>query len=202
MRRHTNIVRTTVYNIDDISLKVDLKARIMLLNTLTRFLQTTLFSDSLHISLITQSGRSFRTFQDCQDMPHIEVKSLFCGRQEQEQVGVPSRFPRGSVSFSGVPIAIVPRLTQSTHLCFGRPVFLLPGGAISRVFLPTYSWSRLFTCPKHLSIAFLYLSVIFSTSCISLVESFLAWYLSVWPHAHMYTLFSVTSSFFTWDLAG
>ena len=33
---------------------------------------------------------------------------------------------------------------QSIHLCFGLPLFLLPGGTISRVFLPTYSWSCLF----------------------------------------------------------
>ena len=31
----------------------------------------------------------------------------------------------------------VSRLTQSIHLCFGLPRFLLPGGTISRVFLPS-----------------------------------------------------------------
>ena len=133
-------------------------------------------------------------------MPHIGVKSLSCGRQEQEQAEIPSRFPGGSVSFYGVPIAIVSRLTQSTNLCFGRPLFLLPGGTISRVFLPTYSLSRLCTCPNHLSIAFLYLSVIFSTSSLSLMLSFLTWTLIVWPQAHMYIFIYVTSSFFTWDL--
>ena len=43
-----------------------------------------------------------------------------------------------------VPMALMSRLTQSIHLCFGLPLLLLPGGTISRVFLPTYSWSRLF----------------------------------------------------------
>ena len=132
-------------------------------------------------------------------MPHIiEVKSLSSCRKEQ--AAVPCRLQIGSVSFSGVPIAIVSRLTQSTKLCFGRPLFLLPGGTMSRVFLPTYSWFRPYTCPNHLVIAFLYLFVILSTSCISLVLSFLAWSLSVWPHAHMYIFISVNSSLFTWDL--
>ena len=66
-----------------------------------------------------------------------------------------------------VPMAVMSRLTQSIHLCFGLPLFLLPGGTISRVFLPMYSWSRLFTCPNHLSRAFLLLSVMFSTFSIS-----------------------------------
>ena len=41
--------------------------------------------------------------------------------------------------------------------------FLLPGGTISRVFLSMYSWYRLLTCPNHLNLAFLNLSVILST---------------------------------------
>ena len=46
------------------------------------------------------------------------------------------------------------RLTQSIQLCFCLPRFLLPGGTISTVFLLTYSWSRLLTCPNHLNLAF------------------------------------------------
>ena len=52
-----------------------------------------------------------------------------------------------------VPMALMSRLTQSIHLCFRLPLFLLPGDTISRVFLPTHSWSRLFTWPNHLSLA-------------------------------------------------
>ena len=66
-----------------------------------------------------------------------------------------------------VPMALKSRLTQSIHLCFGIPLFLLPGGTISRVFLPTYSWSRL------------------STFSFFVMSSFLTWYISVWPHAHL-----------------
>ena len=73
-------------------------------------------------------------------------------------------------------------------------------GTISRVFLPTYSWSRLFTWPKHPSLAFLHLSVILSTFSLALVLSFLMWSLSVWPHANMHIFIYVTSSFFTWEL--
>ena len=34
-------------------------------------------------------------------------------------------------------LSCMSRLTQSIHLCFGLPRFLLTGGTISRVFLPT-----------------------------------------------------------------
>ena len=60
-------------------------------------------------------------------------------------------------------MALTFRLTQSIHLCFGLPRFLLSGGTISRIFLPTYYWSRLFKWPNHISLAFLHLSVMFST---------------------------------------
>ena len=92
------------------------------------------------------------------------------------------------------------RLTQPIHLCFGLPRFLLPGGNISRVFLPMYYWSRLFTSPHHVSLAFLYLSVIFSTFSLFLMSSFCTWSLSVWPHANLHIFISVTSSFFMWEV--
>ena len=93
-------------------------------------------------------------------------------------------------------MALMSRLTQSINLCFGLPLFLLPGGTISRVFLPTYSWSRLFVWPNHISLAFLHLSVMFPTFSFFLMSSFLTWSLSVWPHAHLHIFISVTSSFF------
>ena len=53
------------------------------------------------------------------------------------------------------------RRSDGSHVSIDtvHPSLLLPGGTISRVFLPTYSWSRLFTWPNHLSLAFLHLSV-------------------------------------------
>ena len=47
-------------------------------------------------------------------------------------------------SSSVIPIALISRLTQSFHLCFGLPLLLLPGCTISNLCLPTLSWSRLF----------------------------------------------------------
>ena len=62
-------------------------------------------------------------------------------------------------SSSAVPTALISGLTQSIHLCFGLSLFLLPQGTMSSISLPSYSWSRLFTCPNHLSIAYLHLSL-------------------------------------------
>ena len=84
-----------------------------------------------------------------------------------------------------VLIALMSQSTQSIHLCFSLPLFLLPGGTTSRVFRPTYSWSRLFTCPNHLGLAFLHISVIFSTFSLSLELSFLTWCVAKRP----FTLF-------------
>ena len=66
--------------------------------------------------------------------------------------------------------------------------------------LQSLSWSRLFTWPNHTSRAFLHLSAILSTFSLSLMFSFLTWYLIVWPHAHLHIFIYVTSSFFTWEL--
>ena len=87
-------------------------------------------------------------------------------------------------------MALVTRLTQSIHLCFGLPLFLLPGGTISRV------WSGLFTWPNHLGLAFLHLSEMFSSFSLSLMSSFLTWSLILWPHAHLHIFISVTSTFY------
>ena len=38
------------------------------------------------------------------------------------------------------------------------------------------------------------------TSSLSLMSSFLMWYLGVWPHDHLYIFISVSSSFFTWEI--
>ena len=54
-----------------------------------------------------------------------------------------------SVSFA--PNSPIPSFTTSKNL-FGLPLFLFPGNSISIIFLPTYSWSLLMTCPYHLSL--------------------------------------------------
>ena len=55
----------------------------------------------------------------------------------------------------------------------------LPSDTISGVCLLTYSCSRLFTCRNHPGLAFLHLSVMFSTFSLSLMLSCLAWSLCV-----------------------
>ena len=75
--------------------------------------------------------------------------------------------------------------TVHTYL-FRSSSLPFPGGTISRVFRPTYSWSSLLTCPNHLNLAFLHLSAMFSTLILYLMSSFLTWSLSVWPHAHLH----------------
>ena len=76
-------------------------------------------------------------------------------------------------SSSGIPIDLITRLTHATHLCFVISLLILPGGTISSVCLLALSLSRLFACPNHLGLAFLHLSVIFSTFSLSLMLSFL-----------------------------
>ena len=53
-----------------------------------------------------------------------------------------------------VPMALMSRLTQSIHL-FSVLLLLFPGGTFSSVFLPTYSWSRVFTCSNLVGLVFL-----------------------------------------------
>ena len=85
-------------------------------------------------------------------------------------------------------IDLMSRLTQSIHLCFGLPLHLLPGGTVSSVCPPTQSWRRLFTCPNHLRLAFLNLSVMFPVFSFSLLV--LTWSLSMSPHAHPHVFIS------------
>ena len=54
------------------------------------------------------------------------------------------------VSFA--PTSSISFFTTSKNLLFGLLLFLFPGNSISIIFLPTYSWSLLMTCPYHLSL--------------------------------------------------
>ena len=85
-----------------------------------------------------------------------------------------------------VPIALITRLTQSIHLCFVIFLLILPGGTISSVCHLTLAWSHLFTCPNHLSLAFMHLSVLFPTSSLSLMLPFLKCSCSVWLATRSY----------------
>ena len=103
-----------------------------------------------------------------------------CGRHNSLPVSSVMNFIFCRSDASHVSLDTVhPYLFRSSSLSF-------PGGTISRVFRPTYSWSSLLMCPNHLNLAFLYLSAMFSTLILYLMSSFLTWSLSVWPRAHLH----------------
>ena len=91
-----------------------------------------------------------------------------------------------------VLINIMPRLIQPIHLWFGVLLLLLPGGTLLCC-LPTYLWSRIFTCPNHLSLTFLDLSLVFSTVSLSWCYHFSHGLFSVWPHTYVHIFISVNS---------
>ena len=98
--------------------------------------------------------------------------------------------------------------SDDSHACPGCHPSLLRSSLFSsprwyHLFLPMYSWSRLLTYQNYLNLAFLYLSVMFSTLNVSLMSSFMimSWSLSVWTHAHLHIFISVTSSFLTWSVS-
>ena len=66
-----------------------------------------------------------------------------------------------STSVSFTPTSSISSFTASKNLLFGLPLLLFPGNSISIIFLPTYSWSLLMTCPYHLSLP----SLIFIPNC-------------------------------------
>ena len=96
-----------------------------------------------------------------------------------------------SVSFA--PTSRISSFTTSKNLLFGLPLFLFPGNSISIIFLPTYSWSLLMTCPYHLSLP----SIIFipnrSTLTVLLMCSFLILSFLVTPIANLNIFISATS---------
>ena len=83
-----------------------------------------------------------------------------------------------STSISFAPTTLTSYFTTSKNLLFGLPLLLFSGNSISIIFLPTYSWSLLMTCPYHLSLP----SLIFISNrstltvllmCLFLILSFL-----------------------------
>ena len=57
-----------------------------------------------------------------------------------------------STSVSFAPTFPISSFTTSKNLLFSLPLLLYSGNSISIIFLPTYSWSLLMTCPYHLSL--------------------------------------------------
>ena len=79
------------------------------------------------------------------------------------------------------------------NLLFGLPLLLFPGNSISIIFLPTYSWSLLMTCPYHLSLPSLIFISNRSTLTVLLMYSFLILSFLVTPIANLNIFISATS---------
>ena len=87
--------------------------------------------------------------------------------------------------------------TTSKNLLFGLPLFLFPSTSISIIFLPTYSWSLLMTCPYHLSLPSLIFIPNRPTLTMLLMYSFLILSFLVTPIANFNIFISSTSISFT-----
>ena len=96
-----------------------------------------------------------------------------------------------SVSFA--PTSSISSFTTSKNLLFGLPLFLFPGNSISIIFLSTYSWSLLMTCPYHLSLSSLIFIPNRSTLTVLLMCSFLILSFLVSPIANLSIFISATS---------
>ena len=83
--------------------------------------------------------------------------------------------------------------TTSKNLLFGLPLFLFPNNSISIIFLPTYSWSLLMTCPYHLSLPSLIFIPNHSTLTVLLMYLFLILSFLVTPIANFNIFISATS---------
>ena len=100
-------------------------------------------------------------------------------------------------SVSLAPTSPISSFTTSKNLLFCLPLFLFPCNSISAIFLPTYSWSLLMTCPYHLSL----LSLIFIpnryTLTVPLMYLFLILFFLITPIANLNIFIPATSIFST-----
>ena len=90
-----------------------------------------------------------------------------------------------SMSISFASTSFISSFTTSKNLLFGLPLFLFPGNSISIIFLSTYSWSLLMTCPYHLSLHSLIFIRNRSTLTVLLMCSFLILSFLVTPIANL-----------------
>ena len=99
-----------------------------------------------------------------------------------------------STAVSFAPISPISSFTTSTNLLFRLPLLLFPGNSISIIFLPTYSWSLLMTCPYYLSLASLIFIPNRFTLTVFLMYSFLILSFLVTPRANLNIFISATST--------
>ena len=90
-----------------------------------------------------------------------------------------------STSVSFTPTSCISSFTASKNLLFGLPLLLFLGNSISIIFLLTYSWSLLMTCPYHLNLPFLIFIPNCSTLTVLLMCSFLILSFLVTPIANL-----------------
>ena len=98
-----------------------------------------------------------------------------------------------STSVSFAPTFPISSFTTSKNLFFGLPLLIFPGNSISIIFLPTYSWSLLMTCPYHLILPSLIFIPNRSNLTILLMYSFLILCFLVTPIANLNIFISATS---------
>ena len=87
--------------------------------------------------------------------------------------------------------------TTSKNLLFGLPLLLFPGNSTSVIFLPTYSWSLLMTCPCHLSLPSLIFIPNRSILTVPLMYLFIILSFLVTPIANLNIFISATFISFT-----
>ena len=98
-----------------------------------------------------------------------------------------------STSVSFAPAFPISSFIKSKNLLFGLSLFLFPGNSISIIFLSTYSWSLLMTCPYQLSLPSLIFIPNRSTLTVLLMYSFLILSFLVIPIANLNIFISATS---------
>ncbi|KAF7711836.1 hypothetical protein HF521_000847, partial [Silurus meridionalis] len=85
-------------------------------------------------------------------------------------------------------------LTTSINLLFGLPIFPLPGGSILSILLRIYPMSFLCTCPNHLNLASLTLSLKCPTCAVPLINSFQILSILITSNEHLNIFISATFS--------
>ena len=126
-------------------------------------------------------------------LANLLLLSAFPFSQERPQRIIILQTFLSSTSVSFAPTSPISSFTTSRNLLFGLPLLLFLGKSISIIFLSTYFWSLLMTCPYHLSLS----SFIFipnrSTLTVLLMYSFLILSFLVTPIANLNIFISATS---------
>ena len=102
-----------------------------------------------------------------------------------------------NLSVFNIRLFPISSFTTSKNRLFGLPLLHFPGNSISIIFLLTYSWSLLMTCPYHLILPSLIFIPNHSTLSVPLMYSFMILSFLVTPIANLNIFISATSISFT-----